>query len=87
MRQYGDKHLVISDAISMVDSGTLGAPMLSRFGQDTIVGNMCFMPPRQGMDEYKFDHNFGNFDITRVTTEVIREKIKADLLGNDSNVI
>ncbi len=69
----------------MVDSGPLDAPMLSRFGQDTIVGNICFMAPKEV--ENKFDHNFGNLDITNLTTEVIREKIKADLLGNDSNVI
>jgi hypothetical protein len=35
----------------------------------------------------KFNHNFGNFDITKVTDKILKEKIKADLLGNDSNVI
>jgi hypothetical protein len=45
MRQYGDKHLLISDVESMAFSGPLGAPMMSKFGQDTIVGNICFNYP------------------------------------------
>jgi hypothetical protein len=39
------------------------------------------------LDDHRFDHNYGKFDITKVTTEILKEKIKADLLGNDSRVI
>lgn len=39
------------------------------------------------LDDHRFDHNYGNFDITKVTTEILKDKIKADLLGNDSKVI
>jgi hypothetical protein len=67
-------------------SGAEGAPMMSKFGTKTIPQFLCFSK-KELKEDPGFDHDFGHFDINKVPTELIQEKLKLELLGDTTDII
>lgn len=71
----------------MHDSGSQGGnPVLSRSGLSSIKQFMCFQSAIDRVNPYT-KHDFGDFDLRKVPIELIKEKIKLELLGKDDDVI
>jgi len=71
----------------MHDSGSQGGnPVLSRSGLSSIKQFMCFQSAMDRENPYT-KHDFGDFDLRKVPIELIKEKIKLELLGRDDDVI
>lgn len=67
-------------------SGEMGSPMLSNFGFMTVSQFMEFRTIHE-MEDNRFNHDFGDFDITKIPEELLKDQIKAELLANNTNVI
>jgi hypothetical protein len=70
----------------MVTSGKQGGnPVLSKPGIGTKNGNLCFSDV--GEPRGRPEHDFGTFDIDKVPTDLIKEKIRLTLMGVDRDII
>jgi len=47
---------------------------------------MCFQSASSRENPYT-QHDFGNFDLRKVPLDLIKEKIKLELMGDDEDVI
>ena len=85
--QISNTQLLAKDINSMVYSGdTGGNPVISKAGLDSISQFMCFQSEMNRENPFA-QHDFGDFDIRKVPLDLLKEKIKLELTGNDEDVI
>jgi hypothetical protein len=85
--EVNNPQLLAVGAKSMVNSGHLGGnPVLSKLGIETKSTNICFADGDHTVG-YKVEHDFGSFDIEKVPIDLIKEKIKLNLMGVDKDII
>lgn len=53
-------------------SGELGSPMLSNFGA-RYIGHFPEFNTMPKIEDNRFNHDFGDFDITKIPEELLKE--------------
>jgi hypothetical protein len=85
--EVNNPKLLAVGAKSMVGSGHLGGnPVMSKLGVETKATNICFADGDHTIGS-KVEHDFGNFDIEKVPIDLIKEKIRLNLMGVDKDII